>query len=703
MSTGVRQKCRLLLEGREVPFRSATLMCKPNVPIIASIDVVPLQVLKFIRPRTQVHLLVSDTDAFGDAIPRLAFEGEVMGRGYGKSQDNRRFNLTAVDYSSYWDEAKAYYFNPNFLVGEVEETITNGPSPSDKAKAEGATSQATDATVGTLMVDLLLAPENGGDLVKGVVSVIKKLSDTNIFYRTAYDRLRIADRIRIFTSSNLAEFLKDIKLEEFLKGFSGKQGGLISLREMLLSIMQLVFHEFISVPFPSLLSNGTGAGSSIANFIFIPDSYALPPPKCNVIFPNQINNFEFTDDFRAAPTRYGYRHSLPEFISGASSVQTYKMQYYPDSMNDYMLSTKRVPSASEAASLLGASNIFNLGGSTFANAKRGAKKENAIGGVSLFPTLRHADFLTNDESLRGIFYETDTFAPMVTALAAHTDEVARIAFFKAIGGYMFFKKRFGAREVPPATLKFSPFLVPGFNCVLLDDSDAQQSVIAKLQSITHQFTHEGASTSVQLGYARDFEEVDALTGNSGEPPLPPWFDSTKFGQTDSGGAIFSKETAYLKNLKYISTDEEKTRAKITNATVFNQFGSFYQDLIGCDAITDANVPKNKSALVSMRGAVTYLTQRYRSVSSQPNARDAFVRSYTSRPIPKFSEAMAFLGASAQGGKIPEEFATFISTPGGVRKGRFDGKGFPDETLLKLRREIIDKYVLLLRTRRGFNG
>jgi len=58
MAKGITQKCRLLLEGREVPFVAATLVCNIGEPMTAVIELVPLQFRSLFRiPTTSVTLI----------------------------------------------------------------------------------------------------------------------------------------------------------------------------------------------------------------------------------------------------------------------------------------------------------------------------------------------------------------------------------------------------------------------------------------------------------------------------------------------------------------------------------------------------------------------------------------------------------------------------------------------------------------------
>ena len=730
MSVGITQKCRLLLEGREVPFVSATIIADVGQPLSATIDLVPLSIIKFVVPKTQVQLFVQDSFNFGDLNYYLAFEGEVTGRAMMKRDNARSFQITAVDYSGYWDEAKAYYYNPNFLVGKLGAILQGELPPAQEEQAQGASQ----------IINQALASGATTDLIDGVVNVIKSLKNINLFYTSAFNRLRITDRIRIFSGGNLRTFLQDLDMDEFLQSYTGKQGGMVSLREMLINVMQLIFHDFVSVPFPPLVgvNGGTSGQTTIGNFLFVPDGYPLPAPKCNVIFPNYIQSFEFQDDFRSQLTRFAFRSSFPAFFqsvnggtANAPVIDAYPIQFYPTGFSDYMFHTHN-ETTQEYQSLLGTSSILldpsdpTKTYNSLYYAKTNTGQSSSVGGIAVSPTLREADYLTNDESIRGIFLDMETFLPGMSTLATHNKTVDVGAFTHEIGLYMFFKKRFSSRN-GRAQLMFHPFLVPGFNGIVVDDSDAGQSFVAKIQQVVHNITNAGCSTTVQLGYARTFDEVDALTGGCTEPPLPKWFDNTKFGGGVAQGVpvatLFSAETTFLQKLGFLGpqaingatgTTELAARQKVAtqpNAlTVYNHMCGFFQFLLACDAVTDVDSTLVKSSLVTPRGAAYFLTEKFKRLSNRPDERDNFVTKYIRRPIPSMASAMYFVGAVPVGtnATIPDSFARFKATTHGAQAGLFDGlqaDGSPnaDQKILQIRRNIVNQYVTLLRTARGYRG
>lgn len=724
-SAGSRQNVRLFIEGQEVPFQNASITSQEGEATAAAIYLVPLSGIKEIKARTQVHIFVQDTKSFPDANFYLAFEGEVVGRILGKRQDSRVFGIMAVDYSSYWEDAKTYVVSPNFVLGKVEDVVTFQDAPiNQQIKALGGVAFQTSATSNTRSIEIMLASGNK-DLAKGVVSVVNKVATANQFYAAAFQRLNITQRINLFSGGNLQAFLQELQIEGWLQDFVGKFGGISSLRDMLYGVMNLVFHTFISVPFPAKIPSKTTPGTNtLSQFLFVPDAYTLPAPMCNVVFPNQQRDYEFKDDFRKAPTRYMFRASMPLMSGTGVTFPQYPSYFFPTSFSDYMFG-KHTATQTETDSELGPSTLLTdpVTGNSYADVFYNNPNTKAVG-TAFGVTLREADYISNEESLKGIYLEMDTFMPSYTALVKGASAAARTSFIQAVGTYLFYKKRFSARQTS-VDLLFNPYLVPGFNGLFLDDSEAGQSFQAKIQSLVHTLSNDGCSTSVSLAYGRDFDEVDDVTGGSGDPPVAPWFDPTIFGIVDTDNTYFDQETQYLVKLGAMDKEEADARGDIDNPTVFPNLNKFYQALLGVNSVTNYTAPsgtpsKNASpqpVLVSTWGATEWLLYQYEQVMDNPDAVDAKVRQLTARPMMNILEAFNFIRAQPAGYngnvrfQLPIEFASFVAiTKSNLPKGqsidlpgRFDGTGYSDQAAIALRRSILPDYIQLLKTQVGFRG
>ena len=745
-----RQGIRVFLEGKEVPCSAVSMSAGLGSPKTASIQLVPLSIIKFIHPRTQVHVFVRDSRTFGNDQYYLCFEGEVIGRSMSKQHDGRAVTITAMDYSSYLDDAKAFIMNPTFLASKATTEVLNGePMPEAQAKAFGGKVINTYASQTSFMVDYLLKhkdSEHHPDLAKGCREVAKNLALANEFFRASFERLRVIDRMYVSSSGRMGRLLSNIKVEDFLSSYMGAMGGSVSVKQVINEVMHLIFHEFLSIPFPSFVKvyeKAKFVGYSIAEFLFVPDTYLLPPPRCNVIFPSQQLGFQFSEDFRAAPTRMGFRYTFPLLPNEKAETHSYSIKYYPTSFSDFMFGSKngRKSTTTELNSELGPSKLLKgTNGQTYGELFYGSKsragsKANSVG-PAYMPTLREADFMTNEESIKGIYYATEVATPNYTAMVRGggagtnksgdplTKSTSRDELMGEIGKYLFFKKRYASRQVS-ANIMFNPFIVPGFTALFIDDSEAGQSFIAKIQSVSHSFTQQGFVTNVDLAYGRDFDEIDIMTGSAGDPPLPSWFDDTLFGKVETGTSkYFNLETDYLgpaadvKGRKggtgAITEEQVQRRRKVNDPTVYLQLSKFYNPLLGCDSITEVGPVKKdgtQKVIVTTEGACLDLIREYRNKKDQ-FARDAFVRSYIQRPVVTMEQAFNFLGAEVVAPqnsnikKIPDEFAEFTGITDKKRTGlpgRFDGTGYSDEIVLKLRRDIVTKYIKQLKERRGFRG
>jgi hypothetical protein len=127
---------RLFLEGQEVPVISAQVQATMFAPVSAAIQVVPLDEVMELKPRTMVHLFfleeplvnstkgeiarqslsglrvtndkgVAQDSGLSDQVYKLLFCGEVVGFSFQKTPMSRAVILQCLDHSSYWDLCQA--------------------------------------------------------------------------------------------------------------------------------------------------------------------------------------------------------------------------------------------------------------------------------------------------------------------------------------------------------------------------------------------------------------------------------------------------------------------------------------------------------------------------------------------------------------------------------------------------------------------
>jgi hypothetical protein len=113
--------------------------------------------VKHLEARTLVHIFTEDpyeslqssaTEVDGRKLFNwfLAFEGEYHAKSFGKSTGSRSFAAMAVDYTSYWDNAKAYFYDATF-AGNLGDNM--GVQPGQGDLLEIGSQQKTETTIAT--------------------------------------------------------------------------------------------------------------------------------------------------------------------------------------------------------------------------------------------------------------------------------------------------------------------------------------------------------------------------------------------------------------------------------------------------------------------------------------------------------------------------------------------------------------------------
>lgn len=916
--------CKVLLEGIEVPFIGVTIKSTPNAPLMFNVKITPNEVIKQIKPRTRVEVFLQDYKTFGDYQYYHACDGEVIGRGHGRTHEMRYYELLCVCTASYIEDSQLYLFNQAFLGMKLsEDVMTSTVARFNTEITATAATKVSTVTATSALVDKIVAgattDKDGkkADILDGIVEAISFMSSANLFYKTAFGRHRILDRMRVFSAGNLVNFLSKQKQTDFLTSFTGSAGGRMGLLAYITGMMNVVFHDFMSVPFPAYIRKKYSDESSEktpANFLFVPDAYTLPPPICNTLFPNQIIGMNFSEDFRQAPTRYRFVLTAAP-LSNPGEPSVYPDMAYPVGFAEYMTkagaSTKTLYFSNDDESLsslnftggkkleqlapkyreaysnmqlskdgeaktqaavekitnpanreryeavsratgvpwdviacihgreagfdfnaclhngekiigtgkktsiepigfgpfetweesaisalkktkmdkrtswtleetlhavegyngFGYANkgrpspylwagtnyeapgkyvsdgVFdpnakdaqfgvaavmkslesqgiiaprplmegvssppqlNVNASQSADEKKIAEEKNAemlgwLGpartmasegksysdiaqgddsskavGTTNSSKLSEVDYLSNEESFKGIYFTEDAFPPAYSTLIQGKDfGEAEKKFIYQVGKYLFYKKRYASRPVS-AQIRFNPFLVPGFNAMLIDSDSSGQTIIAKIMSLEHSIMDDQVATNIELGYGRDFDEIDIMTGGESEPTQPSWFDPSIFGAKNKD--LYKAEVDTLQKEGYISKTEAERRKKHPNVTCFPDLGNFYKSLLGVGWMGDyISLGKNQNRkIVSLRGAADYYVGKYKRLEEKsPEEAEQYVRTQVARPIATMSQYYDFLK------KAKSETA--------------------DKDIVAVRRKVVENYVKALEFGRGIRG
>jgi hypothetical protein len=415
---------------------------------------------------------------------------------------------------------------------------------------------------------------------------------------------------------------------------------------------------------------------AIGNFIFKPNLYMIAPPMCNVFFPDEYSNFQFSRNFFKEPTRLIYKPELPLF-QGAGVVAM-PHAYEPPSFQHFMLGDR-----SKGWSEFEGDEDFQIS-PAFLKKFYGDEVSDSDPLAKVTKLIREGQFITNEELVKGIWLAQENMMPAATQFRQELADQAKLPFVKQVCKYLFFKKRFSERGLQITShLKMS--VVPGFNALLLDDSSADQNVLAYCSSVTHRiYATEGGYTNVTLSYARTVQEQQAASNINGEPIVPPWFAKDVFG--DVTGASTKVAGAEVQELggKAYSVPPSK-------------LSLFYQELLGGKgnrAITDYNADEPTVIGATKKLLKDYLERKQKGDEDVQQ----FISDLTSRDYVRIRDAFRFLGANIEDG-IDLRDSNFNEFFGGA----YDEANGQFGPAVKTKRKPIGRYIEALKNYRGFRG
>lgn len=669
MSTTRPLYAKVFIEGLEVPLIGATFTHTVGQASICYVDILPLKEILPVKAKTHVMIAMRDMNNPRKNYPFIkAWEGEVFGIQLSKSSDSRMITLPCIDLSGYWDNVLLYFFNTQQSLAKGAQDISGLGQDVTDAERQGFGIQATTHSLSSYFLQIMQAElkDQSKDFLDALIGVYKKMENINQFFANAEDRLRISDRIRVNSSGQIEELLEAQESLEWISGIIGQSSGFSTLRQTISKLMSLIFHDFVTMPFVSKvqvendelrgepLNGGSGAKKTMAEFIFKPEMYMLPPPACNIFYPEEYSQFNFSRNFLQEPTRLIYKPSLPSAFGG----DTYSLEhvYEPESFKKFMLGDRDVELGEGPLETSSNQGVF------------GEEDTDAMTKETNQGAKREMQFLTNEEKMRGILLASEQMVPSATLFKAILDKDKQRKIGEGVANYLFHKKRFETRSINiTSQLKMS--VVPGFPCLILDPDDAEMSIVAYVESVTHRiYATQGGYTTVQLNYARTVDEQDMISTNAEEPPIPPWFDPEFFG-VESG---------------------EKNRLKFNDG-----ISDFYAKLLGVKGSKTVNTLTRKETMLD---AVKEMISLYRTQSNGGglNIIGDYIAKVTDREYTSLVDAMKFLGASTTSKDLMVPFVEFNGR-------RFSGVGASDSEQVKARRNVITRYRKRIMDNRGFRG
>ena len=716
MPQGKPLNAKLFIEGVEVPFTGVTLTYTVNQASIAYFDLVPQKEILNIKPRTLVQVFsrqyqesANEKTSGSERFPYvLAWEGEVFGYSFGKNPASRTFSMSAIDFTGYWDNALTYFFNLEQNLGQGTEISSTGQDTLAATKqGTGIIATAkTEASLYRTTFDKVFEDNPKADLLDAFIEMYRKVAGINEFFADAESRLRITDRFAIQSSGAVENLVRQKEALVWFKGIPNKFNGYTSLRTVIQELMAMIFHDCVTIPFPSKvetkiknpLKSSGAEKKTVGSYIFKPNLFMMPPPLCNVFFPDEYSSYNFSRNFFEEPTRLIYRPELPGMF-GDSNKLYMEQQYSPGSFRNFMTGQDMTSSelkgfvsdnpASSGSELKITQDMSKLKANLPPPDRDtiSAEEKKKFGEVGNDLT-RNWQFMTNEERIKGIYLAQENMVPMTSSFRSALDEGGnKTEFIRKISDYLFFKKRFQSRQVQITShLKMS--VVPGFPVLILDDQDPSGSVIAYCTSVTHRiYATEGGHTNVTLSYARSVGEQSVASDSAGSAYfIPPWFDEAIFGKAESPPPSEAAPAAVKGHGKVlVSAAGLKT---------------FYNRLLGSKTSKENRGGDPLTTFFkgepTLLGATHKLAQEYLThKKSGASTLQEYIAVMTNREYVKMADAFKFLGAES------------TSKPGD-KYLRFDGdifsrKGKRDAFAVKLKRDVVIKYATALSTKRGFRG
>ena len=227
-------------------------------------------------------------------------------------------------------------------------------------------------------------------------------------------------------------------------------------------------------------------GDRLITTLFCPEIWMVPPPKCNILFPEQYSNYQYGRQFLVETTRL-WMHGLKR--NGRANLSRLYFAPNVDMINGQVGKKTAGRAAAQSISFLMPHEKY----------------------TGIIPSMQG---LGNLESLRKInkIVEKKEGGPSVTSWRAKDPALARAS------NYEFFRQRFQSRQLSGVG-PFNPGLVIGLPAMLLDPRvvSTRLSETAKVQvkgkhyiglltGLKHQVNQRGGSTTFQFGYVRAHDE-----------------------------------------------------------------------------------------------------------------------------------------------------------------------------------------------------
>ena len=635
----------LYLEGVPVPFLDATIVSSVGSPANANISIPPTTKSQNVTARTSVHLFYLDPrklyddsapqELVGKPVYNLLFEGEVVSVRFEKRENNRATILSCIDHTNNFDYAHKFTIeNIPDLATSVKSRFTFGAQQT--VELENDLSNIFSSPI----ANLVGGSDNIAEGVKSLIESTFRLAtseedelSTNDFLSSVQERFKISERIAFISDAEIERLIRANTAIKLLQRNVGRHPPTITLSMIIQDYLNFVYYNLNSILSPSY-NNG-----NIQSIILSPNIYFSPPPRCNVIFPSQVRNIGYTENFLMTPTRL---------------LLTSTPIGFPEVSNPLMISN--IYAAPRELS-----TIANDSGSN-ALSRRITSEELLKGVIPVSKTLGVPEYVVELGERR----EEDDDATYGKQLDSGRNYLLNIA------EYELEIRRAATRQIDSMTGPFNPGAIVGLPAVVLDEI---AFIFGMMGSVSHSISGReggGASTTYNIQLSRrvvnNFEtpnltEEQQFSVDFVADILRSDLNASDANRVANSESLATELKTFIDALNDLNTDERiidilrrivdaapnerdslilqylslidsgiyenlpETPRWINSAYNFDNAGETYKSLYGCESMVDpVNVGGSTERFGSMAEAAKFALDNHRAAQDQFR----FVSRYTKR-------------------------------------------------------------------------
>lgn len=207
----------------------------------------------------------------------------------------------------------------------------------DRGNSLGLTGNDWEGRLATMSYSDFAGILRDKGISQGIIELLKNAGSNgtlrlNILWRL----MRLERRMQLVDNPKALGYFEGSRLDKILEKTIDKMNGTVPIAQLILTLLRLLDYRFLNVPAPAWIDAKYGATGSVADvalqnagevevgdLIFMPDvGQIAPPPRCNVIFPCDYDEYLTGQNFSNTPSRMISRISGRGALQGGSDAET---------------------------------------------------------------------------------------------------------------------------------------------------------------------------------------------------------------------------------------------------------------------------------------------------------------------------------------------------------------------------------------------